>query len=178
MPTPKQMEKLAAESGGRLGRSAAAPDAPSRPNTGNRYSKTLAPARPGPGCGRDVFRKFSAADCASPTAAASGPWKSRLPMQSDCMAATRSGRTSRSGCSTTPASSAPAGMKKTGAGRRSRRPSPLRIADSISLRLDVRMAPKYHPTPLSGGDRKALTRELGKARAMANRRRCGRRAKR
>jgi hypothetical protein len=30
------------------------------------------------------------------------------------------------------------------------------------------MAPKYHPTPLSGGDRKALTKELGKARAMAN----------
>jgi hypothetical protein len=43
-----------------------------------------------------------------------------------------------------------AGMKKTGAGRRSRRRSPLRIADPISLRLDVRMAPKYHPTPLSG----------------------------
>jgi hypothetical protein len=30
------------------------------------------------------------------------------------------------------------------------------------------MAPKYHPMPLSGGDRKALTKELGKARAMAN----------
>ena len=30
------------------------------------------------------------------------------------------------------------------------------------------MAPKYHPTPLSGGDRKALTKELGKARAMTN----------
>ena len=29
------------------------------------------------------------------------------------------------------------------------------------------MAPKHHPTPLSGGDRKALTKELGKARAMA-----------
>jgi hypothetical protein len=28
------------------------------------------------------------------------------------------------------------------------------------------MAPKYHPTPLSGGDRKALTKELTKARAM------------
>ena len=28
------------------------------------------------------------------------------------------------------------------------------------------MAPKYHPTPLSGGDRKALQRELTKARAM------------
>ena len=30
------------------------------------------------------------------------------------------------------------------------------------------MAPKHHPTPLSGGDRKALSKELGKARAMAN----------
>lgn len=28
------------------------------------------------------------------------------------------------------------------------------------------MAPKYHPTPLSGGDRKVLAKELGKARAM------------
>ncbi|MET4363486.1 phage FluMu protein Com [Bradyrhizobium sp. LB8.2] len=75
---------------------------------------------------------------------------------------------SRSGCSTIPASSAPAGTKKTGAGQRSRRRSPLRIADPISLRVDVRMAPKYHPTPLSGGDRKVLAKELGKVRAMAN----------
>ena len=30
------------------------------------------------------------------------------------------------------------------------------------------MAPKHHPTPLSGGDRKALNKEFGKARAMAN----------
>lgn len=28
------------------------------------------------------------------------------------------------------------------------------------------MAPKYHPTPLSGGDRKALRKELHRARAM------------
>ncbi|BBO14739.1 hypothetical protein [Bradyrhizobium sp. TM102] len=28
------------------------------------------------------------------------------------------------------------------------------------------MAPKHHPTPLSGGDRKALSKELGRARAM------------
>jgi hypothetical protein len=28
------------------------------------------------------------------------------------------------------------------------------------------MAPKYHPTPLSGGDRKALTKELAKSRGM------------
>jgi hypothetical protein len=30
------------------------------------------------------------------------------------------------------------------------------------------MAPKYHPTPLSGGDRKALNKELGEAGAKAN----------
>jgi hypothetical protein len=30
------------------------------------------------------------------------------------------------------------------------------------------MAPKHHPTPLLGGDRKALAKELGKARAMSN----------
>jgi len=29
------------------------------------------------------------------------------------------------------------------------------------------MAPKYHPTPLSGGDRKALSKELRKARGMS-----------
>ena len=56
----------------------------------------------------------------------------------------------------------------TGAGQRSRRRSRSGFADPISLRLDVWMAPKYHPTPLSGGDRKALAKELGKARAMAS----------
>lgn len=30
------------------------------------------------------------------------------------------------------------------------------------------MAPKHHPTPLSGGDRMVLSKELGKARAMTN----------
>jgi hypothetical protein len=30
------------------------------------------------------------------------------------------------------------------------------------------MAPKYHHTPLSGGDRKALTKELAKSRAMTH----------
>ncbi|MGY3587138.1 phage FluMu protein Com [Bradyrhizobium sp. USDA 4341] len=45
--------------------------------------------------------------------------------------------------------------------------APLQVADLISLHRDVWMAPKYHPTPLSGGDRRALNKELGKARAMA-----------
>src|SRR3954468_3258463 len=30
------------------------------------------------------------------------------------------------------------------------------------------MAPKHHPAPLSGGDRKALAKELGRARAMTS----------
>ncbi|MCC8974317.1 hypothetical protein H8B01_28605, partial [Bradyrhizobium sp. Cham227] len=30
------------------------------------------------------------------------------------------------------------------------------------------MAPKHHPTPLSGGDRKALRKELARARAMTS----------
>jgi len=30
------------------------------------------------------------------------------------------------------------------------------------------MAPKHHPAPLSGGDRKALTKELAKSRAMTH----------
>ncbi|MFK4719729.1 phage FluMu protein Com [Bradyrhizobium niftali] len=59
-------------------------------------------------------------------------------------------------------------MKKTAAGWRLTRRNPLPFRRSDLLRLDARMAPKYHPTPLSGGDRKALAKELGKARAMAN----------
>jgi hypothetical protein len=74
--------------------------------------------------------KFRVTCYVSPAAAASGSWKSRLPMPSDCMAATRSGRTSHIGCSTTPANSAPADMKMTGADQGSRRRSLLRICRS------------------------------------------------
>jgi phage FluMu protein Com len=42
------------------------------------------------------------------------------------------------------------------------------IRTRFGPRLDFRMAPKHHPTLLSGGDRKALTQELGKARAMTD----------
>lgn len=96
-----------------------------------------------------------------------GSSRSRRPMPFGCMAATRSGRMWCSGCSTTPASNEPAGMRKTGAGRHTKRRSPLQIDDPLLSRRYVRMAPKYHPTPLSGSGRKALTKELGKARAMA-----------
>jgi hypothetical protein len=30
------------------------------------------------------------------------------------------------------------------------------------------MAPKHHPTPLSGSDRKALNKEIGRSRAVTN----------
>ena len=49
-------------------------------------------------------------------------------------------------------------MRKTAAGRPS--------SPSDRSPASFRMAPKHHPTPLSGGDRKALKKELGKARAM------------
>jgi hypothetical protein len=47
-------------------------------------------------------------------------------------------------------------MRRTAAGRPSGR----------FERTFARMAPKHHPTPLSGGERKALGKELDKARAM------------
>jgi hypothetical protein len=128
MPTPKQMEKLAAEAARRPGRSAAAPDAPL---PAEYWESVLKDPRAGATGGQMRQRRLSEVQRrASPAAAASGPRKSRPPMQSDYMAATRSGRTSRSDCSTTPASSVPAGMKKTAAGRRSRRRSLLRICRS------------------------------------------------
>jgi hypothetical protein len=41
-----------------------------------------------------------------------------------------------------------------------------RFVEACRLRFDGGMAPKHRPTPLSGGDRKALDKELSKARAM------------
>jgi hypothetical protein len=35
-----------------------------------------------------------------------------------------------------------------------------------ALHFDDAMTPKYHPTPLSGGDRKALKKELMKSGAI------------
>ncbi len=39
-----------------------------------------------------------------------------------------------------------------------------RVTDSA--RSSGFMAPKHHPTPLSGGDRKVLTKQLARARAV------------
>src|ERR1700682_5197848 len=45
----------------------------------------------------------------------------------------------------------------------------LKLHQGNALRkLPTLLAPKHHPTPLSGCDRKALAKELGEARAMAN----------
>jgi hypothetical protein len=41
-------------------------------------------------------------------------------------------------------------------------------AEPASALLWQTMAPKNHHTPLSGGDRKALTKELSKSRAMTH----------
>jgi hypothetical protein len=125
MPTPKQMEKLAVEAARRQSPHCGSGSSPCGPILGIGTQRP-----PGPGFGSGVFRRCSATYCAFPAAAASGPWKSRLPMQSDCMAVTRSGRSSRSGCSTTPASSALAGVT----GVRDA------VTPLMSLRLDVRMA--------------------------------------
>ena len=117
MPTPKQMEKLAAEAVRRRGPSAAAPDAPLPAEYWEsvlkdpRADATGAQLRQR--CLSEIQRHVLRISCRR----CERTVESRPPMQSDCMAATRSGRTSRSDCSTTPASSAPEDTKKTGAGR-------------------------------------------------------------
>ncbi|TWA89418.1 hypothetical protein FBZ96_12032 [Bradyrhizobium stylosanthis] len=70
----------------------------------------------------------------------------------------RAGTRSGNDCWTTRARTEPAATRRTAAGR------PSGPFDRSTA--PPRMAPKHHPTPLSGGDRKALGKELGKARAM------------
>jgi hypothetical protein len=121
MPTPRQMEKLAAE---------AAESRPCLlrlrmrrflPNIGIRCSRILAPARPASKSGSDHFLRSSVTCCASPAAAASASWKSRRSMRSASTEEKRSGKLSRSGCWMIPVSSGPGAMRTTGAGRISRR---------------------------------------------------------
>jgi hypothetical protein len=40
------------------------------------------------------------------------------------------------------------------------------FAERLGLGFHAGMAPKYHPTPVSGSHRKALDKELTRARAM------------
>ena len=68
-----------------------------------------------------------------------------------------------------------AGLRCHGRGRkRARRAAPARNMD----RITKNRRPKYHPTPLSGGDRKALAREKGRRDATARRRAQDRHARR
>ena len=122
MPTPKQMEKLAAAAG-REPRRIPHP-APGDPIPAEYWESVLndplADASPMPPARLDPD---AAAFRNSPACSAG----LLLPLRPDrrnpegrCrppVRPTRSGRTSGSGCSTTPASSAPAAMKKTAAGR-------------------------------------------------------------
>ena len=136
MPNPKQMEKLAAEAARRRGPAAAAgPDAPLPDGYWESVLKDpRAMRRRGPDTTTTSFGNSAPRPARLPAAA---PLRERdrgnpdPPMQSDCIAATRSGRrTLRSGCSTTLASSAPAVMRKTGAGLGFRRRSLLWICRS------------------------------------------------
>ncbi len=151
MPTPKQMEKLGAEAARSRGASSTA--APDAPLPAEYWESVLKDPRAGATGAQMRQRRLSEIQ--------------RHVLRVSCRRCERTVEIQTADAVRLYGGN-PAGMKKTGAGRRSRRRSPLRIADPISLRLDVRMAPKYHPTPLSGGDRKALAKELGKARAMAN----------
>jgi hypothetical protein len=44
----------------------------------------------------------------------------------------------------------------------------VQFAERPSLSFHAGMAPKYHPTPVSGSHRKALDKELTRARAMTS----------
>src|SRR6478609_3922099 len=113
MPTPKQMEKLAAEAARRCSPAAAAPDAPLPAEYWESVLKDPRADATGVQLRQrrlsEIQRHVLRISCRR--------CERTVEIQSDCMAATRSGRTSRSDCSTTPASSAPEDMKKTGAGR-------------------------------------------------------------
>jgi len=117
MPTPKQMEKLAAEAACRPSPSAAAPDAPLPAEYWESVLKDARTDATGAQMRQrrlsEIQRHVLRISCRR----CERTVEIRPRMQSDCMAATRSGRTSRSDCSTTPASSAPEDTKKTGAGR-------------------------------------------------------------
>jgi hypothetical protein len=163
MPTPKQMEKLAAEASRKPALPAGAPE---EPLPAEYWQSVLQDPRALSGglqtrqtplseIQRHVLR-VSCRRCGVSS-------KSKRPMRSACMGRRRSGRSSDSDYWTIPASNGPVGTKRTAAGPRS---SSRRHRRSVAQLLDVRMAPKHHPTPLSGGDRKALNKELGKARAM------------
>jgi hypothetical protein len=98
---------------------------------------------------------------ASPAAAANVPSRFRQPTRSGSSGGTRSGSMSRSGCSAIHANSAPVGSKRMGVWPE------FDVTDLLPICLALGCPDgETPPTPLSGGDRKALTKEPGKARAM------------
>lgn len=90
--------------------------------------------------------------------------KSRRRTPCASMGNMRSGRMLDRGCWTRPARIERGCTKRTAAGPPSNSPDRTSLDCASSW---IRMAPKYHPTPLSGGDRKALKKELSNSRAMA-----------
>ena len=175
MPTPKQIERLAAE-------------AESEARVAGRRARGAAPAR---------ILAITASGPPSPLQQSENPSEEVVRDTAHLLrvACRRCGRTVEiqkvdavrlygrtglagnraNGCSTTPASNGPAATKKTAAGRR-----------SISRRRAAGRCPdpgcsdgaETSSHPLSGGDRKALNKELGNARAMTkswprSRPRCG-----
>ena len=125
MPTPKQMEKLAAAVGKEPRRTPTPGPGDEMPPE---YWQAVlddphadaSPMTPGPS-DPDAAAVRNSPACAAGRllAAAAGPSRSRRPMPSGSTGPRRSGRTSDSACWTTPASSGPAATKRTAAGPRS-----------------------------------------------------------
>ncbi len=168
MPTPKQMEQLTAEVVRRPAAPAAAPDAPFPDAYWNSVRKDPRAQADGTQIRKrwlvEIQRHLLRISCrrcertveiqtldAIRLYGGNAVWKDVAQRLLDNTCQQRTGRHEEDGC--WPAFETP-------------KPAP--DCRSDLLRLGVWMAPKYHPTPLSGGDRRALTKELGKARAMAN----------
>jgi hypothetical protein len=157
MPTPKQMEMMAADCRqegvchGRIG-------SRSGSTAGILTGASGGPSRRCEEPGRGRVRTLAAAEPNSSAirwgaAAASRQARSRRSTPSSSMVRMRcASRPAPAG--QIPARSGPGAMRTTAAG--------------LTTSPFDRHGPKHHPTPLSGGDRKALKRELGSSRAGAN----------
>src|SRR5438034_2401222 len=134
MPTPKQMEKLAAEAARRPGPSASASDAPLPAEYWESVLKD--PRADATGAQLRLRRLSEIQRHVLPVSCRR--CERTVEIQTADAVRLYGGnavwKTSRSGCLITPASSAPAGMKKPGAGQRSRRHSPLR-SDLLQLSI-------------------------------------------
>src|SRR5437016_5783730 len=136
MPAPKQMEKLAAEAARRPRRSASVPESATPGRILGIDSQRPSRRRDG---GPDEMRQRGLSEIQRHVLRVSCRRCERTVEIQTADAVRLYGgnavwKTSRSGCLITPASSAPAGIKKTGAGQRSRRHSPLR-SDLLQLSI-------------------------------------------